>query len=454
MKKILFLAALGLSAAGFAADSAAPAPAPFRPGEKALFFGDSITHNGRYLQLTQLLLDLRGVRGTAMMNSGRSGGSATGGLPRIRHDVIGRGPERVFVLFGMNDVGRHLYPESTPEKMKQRAARLDVYTRDQTKIVELLQQAGIKVVLMTPTAYDQYQPDGKSMHCNEPGLSDCAAIVRKLAKEKNLPVVEFHPYMTEMLKKHPDLHLCGRDLVHPLPVGHLVMASLILEQLGMAGPVAEVRLDAASGKAEAKFARVTDVRTAADPISFRYAPERMVFAIPNWAKDIEKIYPFREKFNGETLTVSGLKPGRYTVSAGKTVLGTFTAAALAKGIDLGQRDTPNFRRSAKAVKLLDQYGNIERTLRTLEMCRGIAARFDAKTDRNDIAAVSATLDKWYANLSPTNPALKYWANVVKTYKDKAPKEAELNREYADLRRAMAEAAVPEAYEITIQKKEK
>ena len=112
------------------------------------------------------------------------------------------------------------------------------------------------------------------------------------------------------------------------------------------------------------------------------------------------------------------------------------------------------RRSAKAVKLLDRYGTIERTLRTLERCRGIAARFDPKTDRNDIAAVSAALDKWYANLSPTNPALKYWASVVKTYKEKAPKEAELNREYADLRRAMAGITVPEAYEITIQKKEK
>ena len=49
-------------------------------------------------------LDLHGVRDTAMMNSGRSGGSATGGLRRIRHDVIGRGPDRVFVLCGMNDV--------------------------------------------------------------------------------------------------------------------------------------------------------------------------------------------------------------------------------------------------------------------------------------------------------------------------------------------------------------
>ncbi|MBO4632699.1 MAG: SGNH/GDSL hydrolase family protein [Lentisphaeria bacterium] len=440
-----------LIAAVFAAFTLCAAPEPFRPGERVVFFGDSITHNGNYIGFLQLMLDSRGIRDTRMINSGRSGGTAEGGLRRIRHDVIAGKPARVFVLFGMNDIHRELYKENTPENLKRRAEELQAYTKNMTKIVDQLQQAGLKVILMTPTPYDQYQPEGKSDHCNEPGLSDAAGIVRKLAAEKKLELIELHPYMTQILKAHPELRLCGRDRIHPLFVGHMVMASLIMDQLGMAGPTAEVTVDAADGKVNARFAAVSQVRTSPDKVSFHYAPERMALRLPRWRTDLEKVYPFNEKFNRETLKVTGLKPGNYTVSAGKTRLGDFSDEALAKGIDLGELNTPNRARAEKAMENWKKSGDNDRTLRSLEMARGIALRFDPKTGP-DTASIGATLDRWLARFDPKKSSFGYWKFVVKKYKDNAGKEKEIREKFIELRRSMAENARPVPYDILIQKK--
>ncbi len=427
---------------------------PVKPGEKVLFFGDSITHGGRYIAFLQLLLDSQGVVTDAdLMNAGISGGTAAGGLRRIQHDVIDRKPDRVFILFGMNDVGRTAYRTDTPSNLMLRKNRLNIYTKNQKQVIKLLKDAGITPVLMTPTAFDQYQKSGPADHCNEPGLSDIANIVRDLAKSEGVDLIELHPYMTDMLKKHPDLQLCGKDLVHPIHIAHLVMACLIAEQLGMTGPVADVTIPA-SGTPEARFAKVTDLQSANGKIQFRYTPERLAITIPQWLYkgDIDVIYPFTEKWNRETLRLTGLADGKYLVKANGAQLGTFSAADLAKGIDLAKLATPNAGRSMKAVKTAWSLFSINSELRTLEQCRGlIAGGKYGNPDPKDYKAMSEAMDKWLADHKPDWPYRKYYTNQVNNYRKNAPLEADKIAGREDLRRQLAEDARPVAYTISVEK---
>ena len=78
MKKILALFVLTFFAVALFADSF-----PVKNGEKILFFGDSITHDGRYIAILQLMFDSRQLRGVKVMNAGISGQTTAGGLRRI-----------------------------------------------------------------------------------------------------------------------------------------------------------------------------------------------------------------------------------------------------------------------------------------------------------------------------------------------------------------------------------
>ena len=445
---LLFLAfALTLSAGSYA----------IKPGEKVLFFGDSITHGGRYIAFLQLLVNSQGITGADLMNAGISGDSATGGLRRIGYDVIDRKPARVFILFGMNDVGRSFYKNDTPANLKNRKIRLQMFTDSQKKIIKLLKENKITPVLMTPTAYDQYQKDGKSDRCNEPGLTDIADITRKLAKEENVDLIELHPYMTDMLKKHPDLQLCGKDLVHPIHAGHMVMALLIADQLGITGPVADVTIPV-SGKVQSRFAAISGLQTAPDRVQFRYEPERLAVDLsikihnnPVF-KDVETIFPLFENLNREMLRVTGLADGNYSVKADDKELGIFSAAQLSSGIDLGKLETPNRARSIQAMKSAWAFYNASSKPRGLVQCRLLIASGKYGTpDPKDHQAVGEALDKWLVDHKPDWPYRKYYTTVVNNYKKNAPQEAAMEADLIRARKKLQEDARPVSYTLTIEK---
>ena len=449
MKKLLSILFMAFFAMSLFAGSY-----PVRTGEKIMFFGDSITHDGRYIALLQLILDSRGIAGSNVMNAGISGQTTAGGLRRIQLDVIDRKPDRVFILFGMNDVGRGaLYRIDSPENFKWRKAGLEKFTDNQKKLIKLLKDAGITPVLMTPTAYDQYQKDGKSDRCNEPGLSDIAQIVRTMSKNEKLDLIELHPYMTDVLKKYPELRFCGKDLVHPSSAGHALMAALIAEQLGLSGSVAEVTVGK-DGKTACKFAKVSDLQITPEKISFRYAPERLAVNLTKQYSDVEKVYPFSEKFNREILKVTDLAAGSYTLAADGKILGTFTASDLAKGINLATLDTPNKKRAANAFKTAMQIYSCNNAIRTLEQCRQIAFNskfYNGTPDPKDFNAIAEALDKWRDSYGEKWTYRQYYGYVISSYRKNAPKEADFVKKLEQTRSQLEKDAAPAAYTVTIEK---
>ena len=450
MKMMNFFAAAFLLGAAFCAPAAESLrTAPFQGNEKVAFFGDSITHGGIYLYELQLFEALRHPYAQVrIMNSGISGNTAWNGLARIDFDLLDRGPDRVFVMFGMNDVGRDNYRPGVPDEktLAARSRSLDNYRRNLATVVDRLLGAGKQVVLITPSPYDQYGTFQSSNFtpCNEPGLADCAKIVREIAAAKKLPVVEFHPAMTELLKAHPEMQLCGRDRIHPGRKGHLVMTALLLGAIGESPEVGSILIDAKAKKASGT--KVENLSVGENGGSFCYFPSALPWPADGEYLVVDEIFPLTARLNREMLRVTGLASGKYTLRTEGRVLGTFSEAELEKGINLALLDTPSARRAKRAAQIAGQYRAADRKLRNLVYGNTIILREKGRID--DPAAAMATLDKWLEK-QKKSPAFSYYSGVVREYRQNRPKEAEINAEVERLYRKLYRAARPEPFVIEI-----
>ena len=434
----------------------------FADGERVVFVGDSITHGGWYEAYLQLFQNLRRPGcGTRIMNAGISGDSAQGGDARLKDDVLAMKPDRAFVMFGMNDVGRPYYEKAEPVDAKQaeaRQRRLDVYNEKQRSLAARLPAAGVKTVFMTPSPYDQYAdaPAENLAGCNEPGLSTCSAIVRDIARENHFGLIEMFNPMTEIFKANPTAHFC-KDRVHPGSFGHLIMAAQILDQMRYTPIVAQVSLDAKTGKTyprsnkqkmpETRNAVVSSVHRFNDGVSFTYAPKALPFPKSADYEMAEKYYPLTARLNQELVVVTNLVAGSYDLAFDGVKVGTFSADEFLKGVNVALLATPNQKRAQELLPLIAQLQDIAVKRRQLELNR-IRIR-GAKIDPKDQSAALACLEAWLAKREAENNrhigAYRTW---VKTYREWAPREGELVAAEEDVRERL-NAVRPAVSRVTI-----
>ena len=400
----------------------------FAPGERVAFYGDSITHGGWFVVDLQLFAALRypgwGVR---CFNVGISGDTARGGLRRANWDLASFHADRAFVFFGMNDVGRDNWADAAPteQQAKGRANALAGYAKSQRDLVDKLGEMGIKRVLMTPSPYDQYTTKSTAKNlacCNEPGLASCAETVRALAAEKGLGLVEFHRPLTEFVRAHEDFAFCNPDRVHPRPAGHLLMAALVLEAMGERPLVAKTVIDAAKAKAEPlldKGSRNVILSAVSgnpkDGVAFTYAPKALPLPATETYRAVDAVYPLTERFNHEDLVVNGLAEGKYRVLFDGAEVGAFTAAELAKGVNLALLPTPNQKLAQSVAALAAELRSLQSKQRQLVIVDWKLR--DEKVSPDDLAAADAKLEAWVKGMEDMKrPWAGYYRNVVTTYR--------------------------------------
>ena len=410
--------------------------ARFADDERVAFFGDSITHGGLYHLYLQLFWSTRHPGSDVrIFNCGRGGGTAASGLFRFDSDLLALKPDRVFVMFGMNDVGRGHYASEPPDE-KVKAARdacLSAYGENLRKIVERLSGHGIKTVLMTPTPYDQYSDVLKKEYvsCNEPGLASCAEIVRAIAAERNLGLVELHEPLTKIFKENKSEPLC-HDRVHPGPKGHMLMAALILDTLHVNPFVARVAVDAKSGKVflpsdkkhadatgkrpDTLNASVTHVAARTDGVAFTYAPKALPFPALSAYTNALSLYPLTERLNREILIVENLSPGTYELAFDGRKVGEFTAEDFYEGVNVALLDTPNQRIALSASEIaMSLKAVVGKWRNVVNMERSFLAK--AKIDPEDRAAADAYLEDMVSKMeAEKKPWAKYYRNCITTYR--------------------------------------
>ena len=208
----------------------APKDAPqeliLKPGDQIVAIGDSITQGGGYLKQTDAALaalypDLKLPK---IINVGISGQKAEDLVKRFDKDVVQKKPAVVTISIGINDVWHRL---KAPHDEKI----LATYKENVTKMVDMAQAAGIKVIILTPTVIQEdVATEGNKR------LVMYVDAEKEIAKEKKATLIDLHQMFLDALQKKPaDVKgnwLTG-DGVHMKPAGNALMAIGVLRGLGV-----------------------------------------------------------------------------------------------------------------------------------------------------------------------------------------------------------------------------
>ncbi|MES1167439.1 MAG: SGNH/GDSL hydrolase family protein [Pseudomonadota bacterium] len=342
---------------------AAPPSAGFRIKDRWCVVGDSITHSGTYHEWIELYYLTR-LPGAVIdvFNCGISGDRTAGGLQRLNWDILSRQPTVASIMFGMNDVERVLYSDeaATPETLAKRRAALESYQQNQRDLVAALQKAGVRVILVTPSIFDQTAEMAAPRQTGvNDALGECAAFVQKLGTETGCAVVDFYGPMNRFTQarqtKDPKFTMVGPDRIHPGPAGHLALAYLFLRAQGASADVARLSIDASTAKVTGSVrGSASNVRAPGAGLTFTWAERALPFPIdPACAPALDWV-PFTAELNQEVLQVAKLKPGRYVLSIDGVEIHTYSADELAQGVNLAEETkTPQYQQAIEVLHLMN-----------------------------------------------------------------------------------------------------
>ncbi len=421
--------------------------------------GDSITHTGSYhtwmwlFHLTRfptLALDVA--------NCGIAGDTATGAMRRLRWDILSTRPTLATVMFGMNDVGLALYAsdaDATGLDAKRRAA-LDAYERNLRALVAALQRADSRVVLLTPSIFDQR---AELAAARRPGIdaamASCAEFVRRLGTETGVAVVDVFQAMLALSDAlrgtDPAFTLVGPDRIHPGESGYFTMAWLILKAQGVPAEVSHLAIDAATGAlSECRNGVVSDVRgRAAAGVSFTFHAAALPFPIdPSFAGALRWV-PFMTELNRETLLVTSLPVGHYVLSIDDSPVGVFSNEEFARGLNLAEQSgTPQYRQALEVLRLVQAHRlHTAETLRNIALVEHQAAPSEGQP--YTWAAARLHHQRRLEQLRAVEPVGSNLLRIYDLYPTLKPAEAEHRQHAVGLAAEARRVAQPRAHRYTI-----
>ncbi len=248
-----FAALLASFAFGGASVSAKSGAAKLPPGKVIVFLGDSITQDGRYVEMLDAALvaqspdDVRTVIPLGLASETVSGlsepGHAGGQFPRPDlHERLERvlqkaRPDLVVACYGMNDGIYH------PLDAERTRAFQDGMTRLHQKVVA----SGARIIHVTPPVFDplpikeRLLPAGQAAYPQpyegyNQVLDAYSEWLLRMRREKQWEVIDLHGPMNRRIAEQRKIEpkfTFSRDGVHPGPEGHAFIASVIAEAWGL-----------------------------------------------------------------------------------------------------------------------------------------------------------------------------------------------------------------------------
>lgn len=452
---LLILVAAVRAALPFA--GAQSSPNLFHDGDRWCVVGDSITHTGKYHHYISLYYLTRfPTQKILAINCGLSGDTAAGALRRFSWDIATRQPTVATVMLGMNDVGRGLYDPDYhhPDVGAQRRKRLDSYEQNIRKLVTELQNLGTRVVLVTPSIFDQSVelPVAKSTGVDD-ALTECGNRLETVAHDCHCAVIDLHGPMLRINQDHqrtnPKFTLVGSDRIHPGAPGHLVMACLFLEAQGAPKIVSDLSLDAAvvrvihESSGHAEF-----LAKSGDTLAFTWSENALPFPIDPLAAEAREWVPITAALNQETLRVHGLREGIYSLSIDGINIRQYSARELDGGINLAEEQMcPQYQQAMIVEGLLSR-----RTKLYAEELRDIAL-FEHQAE--PAVHHPSSLDEMQPYLRrrldefQEKPPLPFTRQVVEGYAGRKVREAELLAQAAQFWEEAYRAAVPHSHRFLL-----
>jgi lysophospholipase L1-like esterase len=437
---------------------------PFKTGDTVCFIGDSITRGGNYLSYINLFYATRFPdRKIQIWNCG-VGGDTSGGIVsnevfRLKKDILSHRPTVATIMLGMNDIGHRDYgpDQSGTEVEKRRQHSLDMYDQNMRKLIGTIQQSGARLILITPSIYDETTKLEKAKPNVGGGrsaaLAICAEKVRQWSAEYHTGLVNFQEVMNTVTSrgqaKDPAFTIVGPDRVHPGAVGHFIMAYTFLKAQGMPREVAHIAVDAGKATAaDAANCEITDVKATAAGVEFDCLERALPFVPTQETQPALVLVPFEQDFNQEPLFVMGLEPGRYELQIDGKAVGEYTAAELQNGVNLAQNEkTPQHRQSAAATKINYDRSQAAGHLRVVaEQYYTLSRR---KVDLADRAAVEKGLSERFAEEKVAGKPLDLIAEQLLSDPGTPVK---LEAKLQELSTALDKACQPRKHHFALKKK--
>ena len=274
-------------------------------------------------------------------------------------DVVTFKPTIVLINFGMNDCNREPFREDF----------FRAYVRGQKEIVKVLTKNGVRPFLVTPQPLEPRLADPSSDPRNL-SLRKFADGLKEIAAKQNLTFLDqFDPYMAILKREHAQnakVNIGGGDEIHPAPVGHTIMAAILLKQLNAPALVSRVELDFSDGQnaklVNATKCTVANIKAEKGALVFERSDEALPMPVDEKAVDALKIAPVLDDLNRYELKITGLTADRYDVMIDDELATTLTKQELAKGRNLAVTAGPITRQAQEVLALIFKKNVLGQTL--------------------------------------------------------------------------------------------
>ena len=274
-------------------------------------------------------------------------------------DVVTFKPTIVLINFGMNDCNREPFREDL----------FRAYVRGQKEIVKVLTKNGARPILLTPQPLEPLIADPASDPRNQ-SLRKFADGLKDIAAKQNLTFLDqFDPYMAILKREHAQnakVNIGGGDEIHPAPVGHTIMAAILLKQLNAPALVSSVELDFSDAQnaklVSATKCTVANIKAEKGALVFERSDESLPMPVDEKAVDALKIAPVLDDLNHYELKITGLTADRYDVMIDDELATTLTKQELAKGWNLAMTAGPITKQAQEILALIFKKNVLGQTL--------------------------------------------------------------------------------------------
>jgi hypothetical protein len=188
-----------------------------------------------------------------------------------------------------------------------------------------------------------------------------AEVDQSLADKNAATFVNLNPPVVEAIKKADAMDprlavLLLPDRVHPDPLAHWVMAEALLKGWHAPALVSDVTVDAhAATVTQARNATLSQVEQTEGALKWTEFENALPLPLTRSNATtalLMDLTDIEQQLNQETLRVTGLAAGRYTLSIDGDVVDTFAPEALENGINLANYGTPMFHQAQRVSWLV------------------------------------------------------------------------------------------------------